>query len=65
MFTYPSDSHTVTSNSGFPFWILSHSFGVKSKGKPGMISLVIWWHNDVKSTGHEGNTSHVCVIVYY
>ena len=34
----------------FWFQILSPSFGEKSEGKPGRISLVIWWHHCHSST---------------
>ena len=37
----------VASNPGFPFRILSCSFGEKSEVKPGQISHVIRWHRDV------------------
>ena len=37
----------LASNPGFPFRILSHSFGEISEGKPGRISHVIQWHRDV------------------
>ena len=41
------DCFGLASNPGFPFRILSRSFGEKSEGKPGRISHVIWWHRDV------------------
>ena len=48
---------SLVSNPGFPFRILSRSFGEKSEGKPGRISHVIRWHRDVnlpsgKATRH-------------
>ena len=42
---------------GFPFRILSRSFGEKSEGKSGRISHVIRWHRDVGSTGCKRDTS--------
>ena len=37
----------VASKPGFPFPILSCSFGEKSEGKPGWISHMIRWHCDI------------------
>ena len=48
---------TVASNPGFPFRIVSRSFGEKSEGKPGRISHVIRWHRDVDLPDAKATTS--------
>ena len=51
------NAQTVALNPGFPFRILSRSFGEKSEGKPWRIAHVIRWHRDVGSTGCKRDTS--------
>ena len=53
-------------NPGFPFRILSRSFGEKSEVKPGRISHVIRWHHDVnlpsaKATRHTESVFFLCI----
>ena len=43
--TRGEDRVKLASSPGFPFRILSRSFGEKSEGKPGRISYVIRWQH--------------------
>ena len=60
-----SRESSIALNPGFPFWILSRSFGEKSEVKPGRISHVIQWHRDINLSSAKATCHAECFVVVY